>query len=247
MPGPDQINEQKLRDIKNLSPEDLEEIYSQYGISNRQKYNTFDGLVVPNTNVDLHRGIGIAHQAQVFYEGAKNIPLYQRDTSDKITLLAKNMLGKVKFDYSPSKDPSEMTEKEYELHHDFVSSRYEAEWMYPYLLDNAKMAHIEMVLHGMDFSDQIDSEHEQYSYLFNIHRDNCGLPRIELSVGALYELRLGRRRDIVKRMILVEIKGGLESGTMPELYFENENTYYNHKGHRTNINHVKIWKEIKSE
>ena len=244
MPGPDQINEQKLRDIKNLSPEDLEEIYSLYGTSKRQP-TEWTGQLFPDMGVNLH--LGIALQAHRTYERAKSFPMFDSSIANEITLHTKNMLGKVKFDYSPSKDPSEMTEEEYELHHHFVSSRYDAEWMYPSIIGNAKMAHMEMLLHGMDFSDQIDSDHEQYSYFFNMHRDNCGLPRIELRVGALYELQLGRRRNIIKRMILVDIKGGLESGAMPELYFENENTYHNHKGHRTNINHVKIWKEIKSE
>lgn len=134
-----------------------------------------------------------------------------------------------------------LTETE-ELH--YTNSMYEAKWMYPNVFGNAKMAYMEMLLQGMDFSDQIDSDHEQYSYFFNMHRDNVGLPRIELKVGSLYELQFGRKRDIIKRMTLVDIKGGLNSNKIPELYFENENNFYSNNCHRTNINHIKIWRKI---
>lgn len=202
--------------IKSLSEEEYETLVQK--IKPKTEFHNIDGLIALDTS-------------------------NTRDFS-AISTIGINSCGKVRFDHIINKNPSEMTEKEYEFHLHHISSRYDAEWMYPFTMANAKMAHMEMLLHGMDFSDQIDSEHEQYSYFFNMHRDNVGLPRIELKVGSVYELQLGRKRDIIKRMTLVDIKGGLNSNKIPELYFENENTFYSNNGHRTNINHIKIWRKI---
>ena len=217
MPGPDQINEQKLRDIKNLNQEDLEEIYAQYGTSKRQP-TEWTGQMFPDVSL-----AAVALHATKAVEMMPAVPMvFGSGVLDKITDLEKDKIH-------------------------YTNSNYEAKWMYPSIIGNAKLTHMEMLLHGMDFSDQIDSDHEQYSYFFNMHRDNVGLPRIELKVGSLYELQLGRKRDIIKSMTLVDIKGGLESNKIPELYFENDKTFYNESGHRTNISHIKIWKEIKGK
>lgn len=84
--------------------------------------------------------------------------------------------------------------------------------------------------------DQIDEEHEQYSAVFNQFRSSKYLPKIELKIGNLYELKLG---EIIKQLYLVRINGNIKH--FPELYFsENAESI---RG--TNISVYKIIKEKK--
>lgn len=202
--------------IKSLSEEEYETLVQK--IKPKTEFNNMDGLLTIDTSST-------------------------RDFS-AISTIVVNSCGKVRFDHSINKKPTEMTEEGYKFHLQHIGSKYDAEWMYPFTMTNDKSAHMKMLLGDVDFSDQIDSDHEQYHYFFNMHRDNVGLPRIELTVGSVYELLLGRKRDIIKKMTLVNIKGGLNSNKMPELYFENENNLYNNDCHRMNINHIKIWRKI---
>ncbi len=203
--------------IKSLSEEEYQELVNKL---QPKQYGTYDGLIT----IDTGMGNDYSTLARVAVKPY---------TLDSIKLV----------DIPKGKYAGSLTDEQ-RIH--MLDSQYNAAWMYPTIMCNAKLTHMEMLLNGYDFSDQIDSDHEQYSYFFNMHRDNVGLPKIELQVGNLYELQLGRKRDIVKRMILVDIKGGLKANKIPELYFENEYTYYNNKGHRTNINHVKIWRKIEN-
>ena len=84
--------------------------------------------------------------------------------------------------------------------------------------------------------DQIDEEHEQYNSWFNQFRRSKYLPKIELKIGSLYELKLGK---IIKQLHLVRIDGNIKH--FPELYFS-ENI---ESTRGTNISVYKIIKEIK--
>lgn len=213
----------KIEDfIKSLTDEEYLELINK--ISN--KGTRFDNNLL--IGVDLGDNSDNYTLNHVYYDDFKKIKKIEFNTFSKPALVNPPELNEVK-----------------KLH--YINSEYETKWMYPSILCNTKLAHMEMLLHGIDFIDQIDSEHEQYSYFFNMQRDNVGLPRIELKIGSLYELQLGKKRDIIKSMTLVDIKGGLESNKIPELYFENDKTFYNESGHRTNISHIKIWKEIKGK
>ena len=84
--------------------------------------------------------------------------------------------------------------------------------------------------------DQIDEDHEQYNAVFNQFRSSKYLPKIELKIGSLYELKLG---EIIKQLHLVRIDGNIKH--FPELYFS-ENV---ESSIGTNISVYKIIKEIK--
>lgn len=89
----------------------------------------------------------------------------------------------------------------------------------------------------LDFEiDQIDEEHEQYNAVFNQFRSSKYLPKIELKIGNLYELKLGKNH---KQLYLVRIDGNIKH--FPELYFS-ENP---ESSRGTNISVYKIIKEIK--
>ncbi len=205
--------------IKSLSEEEYQELVNK--LQPKQKpLSTYDGLIT----IDTSMGNDYSTLARVAVKPY---------TLDSIKLV----------DIPKGKYAGSLTDEQ-RIH--MLDSQYTANWMYPAVMCNVKLTHMEMLLGNIDYSDQIDSDHEQYSYFFNMHRDNVGLPKIELKVGDLYELQFGRKRDIVKRMILVDIKDGLKSNKIPELYFENEHTYYNNKGHRMNINHIKIWRKLEN-
>lgn len=84
--------------------------------------------------------------------------------------------------------------------------------------------------------DQITEEHEQYNAAFNQFRSSKYLPKIELKIGNLYELKLGEN---IKQLHLVRIDGNIKH--FPELYFS-ENSE-NSRG--TNVSVYKILKEVK--
>ena len=84
--------------------------------------------------------------------------------------------------------------------------------------------------------DQIDEEHEQYGAVFNQFRSSKYLPKIELKIGNLYELKLGEN---IKQLHLVRIDGNIKH--FPELYFS-ENS---ESSRGTNVSVYKIIKEIK--
>ena len=235
MPGPDN-NKRREEILRNLSPEEIQKVKEFYNLKDNNNTNTYDGLVAiepPEWPIEDIKILGMGHRADKAYIG---MDLAKGKDSYTLDYIKVGDIPKGKYFGS-------LTDEQ-RIH--MQDSQYTAEWMYPAIICNTKLTHMEMLLNGYDFTDQIDSEHEQYNYFFNMRRDNVGLPRIELKVGELYELQLGRKRDIVKRMILVDIKGGLNSNKMPELYFENETTYFNNAGHRTNINHIKIWRKIEN-
>lgn len=84
--------------------------------------------------------------------------------------------------------------------------------------------------------DQIDEEHEQYNATFNQFRRSKYLPKIELKINNLYELKLG---EIIKQLYLVRIEGNINH--LPELYFSGNTE----SSRSTNISVYKIIKEIK--
>lgn len=87
--------------------------------------------------------------------------------------------------------------------------------------------------------DQIDEEHEQYNAVFNQFRRSKYLPSIELKIGNLYELKLGKNEVHTKEMYLVRIDGNIKHS--PELYFSR----IKESPRGSNISVYKIMKEIK--
>lgn len=227
MPGSDELNKRREEILRNLSPEEVEKVKDFYNLQDKLSARGFDGgVVVDQHDVEFEpiRILGMGHQAVKPYS---------------LDFIKSEDISKGKLQYTPLKgkpinEISSLSE-EHKLH--MLDSQYTATWMYSTLMFNNCYN---------EFIDQINSEHEQYGYFFNIHRENVRLPRIELKVGELYEMRLGKRRDIIKNMVLVRMDK-FDSNTLPELYFENESVVGDSsrivKG--TNISHTKVWGKVK--
>ena len=91
-------------------------------------------------------------------------------------------------------------------------SRYAAEWMYP---TNFMLAPIP--------EDEITEDHEQFNLNFNTYRKSRGRCKIELKIGNVYILELGKKEKRLKAMTLAKMEN-IDRSIAPMLYFtENHN------------------------
>ena len=245
MPGPDAINKRREEILRNLSPEEVETMKEIYNLKDKNdNAKVLDGLVaieppgchVPEWLMHEHMGVNPIEAIKVLGMGHRANKAYSLAHIKAEDIPTGKLQSGLHYIPLEGKPINSLTE-EHKLH--MLDSQYTAAWMYSTLMFGN---------HFNDLVDQIGPNHEQYEYFFNSHRENVRLPRIELVVGELYELRLGRSRDIIKNMILVKMDN-FSSNTLPELYFENENTVGDSsrsiKG--MNVSHTKVWGKVKND
>lgn len=93
-------------------------------------------------------------------------------------------------------------------------SRYTAEWIYP---TNFMLAPVS--------EDEITEDHEQFNLNFNTYRKSRGRCKIELKIGNVYILELGKTEKRLKVMTLAKMEN-INRSISPALYFtENHNWY----------------------
>ena len=95
-----------------------------------------------------------------------------------------------------------------------IDSRYTAEWMYP---TNFMVTQVP--------EDEINQDHEQFNLNFNTYRKSKGRCKLELKIGNVYILELGKKEKRLKEMTLAKMEN-INRSISPMLYFtENYNWY----------------------
>ena len=224
--------------VKSLSEDELEEL---------------------NTLLARKKGLGISDQLIC----SNTVPLYDggmaADVSACARLIAKAAdipsLNYVKAEVFKPVYPVSEYEKLKQ-----INDKYEAKWMYHntsvitpenydainFLYTNAKMAQAEMTLdwlnnyNCLDIS-FIDEEHPDWDKGFNVHRRSSWLPSIELKIGLVYMIKLGKKDFIYKQMELVNIIWNNKN--FPDLYFREYDPFFSDK-HPMNISYTKVLNQI---
>lgn len=250
----------KIRDIKNLSEEDLEEIYAQYGTSNIRKHNTMDGMVVPSPRAfDAGNGqakyqlIGrghddlIAHARLHMHRDAAQVarifggPIHSLGEELEFEHIWEPINYELPYvkasDFTEGKQATAFPSSAYERLHQ-MNARYEADWMSA----AARITYADMNIDwlyqfGCSYSSCIDETHPDWTKVFNVFRRKNSLPSIELKVGNKYVIQSKNRKH--QRMELVRIVN--PDGNFPDCYFKD--AIFPGKG-ATNISIMKIINDI---
>ena len=141
-----------------------------------------------------------------------------------------------------------------------INDEYEAKWMYHttpvitpenyddanFLYTNVKMAQAEMTLAWLNRYkcsniSFIDEEHPDWNKGFNVHRRSFWLPSIELKIGLVYMIKLGKKDFVYKQMELVNIIWNNKN--FPDLYFREYDPFFSDK-HPMNIGYTKVLNQI---
>lgn len=121
-----------------------------------------------------------------------------------------------------------------ELRLHLIDSRYTAEWMYP---TNFMVTPV--------LEDEINKEHEQFNLNFNIYRKSRGKSKIELKIGNVYTLELGKKEIRLKDMTLAKM-GDVNKGIDPILYFTKNHNWVGQTWKDSALMNVSVLKIKKS-
>ena len=141
-----------------------------------------------------------------------------------------------------------------------INDEYEAKWMYHntsvvapdnyevtnFLHSNVKMTQAEMTLDWLNRYNCsnisfIDEGHPDWDKGFNVHRRSSWLPSIELKIGLVYMLKLGKKDFVYKQMELVNIIWNNKN--FPDLYFREYDPFFSDK-YPMNISYTKVLNQI---
>lgn len=115
-----------------------------------------------------------------------------------------------------------------------------------FLYANVKMTQAEMTLDWLNRYNCsnvsfIDEGHPDWDKGFNVHRRSYWLPSIELKIGLVYMLKLGKKNFIYKQMELVNIIWNNKN--FPDLYFREYDPFFSDK-YPMNISYTKVLNQI---